>query len=116
MASPCLEPGGAGEAYLVGRRHVFSVLLRFGRLALVTYVVGMGTWTLLGPNPIARSTAVVVSRAVAAPRGVVLGVEAAPLTVSVDGLVASVRTSSDTVADALRGLGLRTGVGDRLSS
>ena len=100
----------------MGRRHVFTVLLRFGRLALVTYVVGMGTWTLLGPDPIARSTAVVASRAVAAPRGVVLGMEAAPLTVSVDGLVASVRTSSETVADALRGLGLQTGAGDRLSS
>jgi len=101
----------------VGRRHVLSVLLRFGRLAVVTYVVGMGTWTLLGPDPIARSTtAVVASRAVAAPRGAVLGFEAAPLTVSVDGLVASVRTSSDTVAEALRGLGLETGAGDRLSS
>jgi len=101
----------------VGRRHVLSVLLRFGRLALVTYVVGMGTWTLLGPDPIARSTtAVVASRAVAAPRGALLGFEAAPLTVSVDGLVANVRTSSDTVAEALRGLGLETGAGDRLSS
>src|SRR5256886_13047647 len=76
----------------------------------------MGTWTLLGPDPIARSTAVVASRAVAAPRGVVLGLESAPLSVSVDGLVASVRTSSETVADALRGLGLQTGAGDRLSS
>jgi len=97
---------------------VLSVLLRFGRLALVTYVVGMGTWTLLGPNPIARSatTAVITSRAVPAPRGAVLGLETAPLTVSVDGLVASVRTSSDTVAEALRGLGLATGAGTRLSS
>jgi len=97
---------------------VLSVLLRFGRLALVTYVVGMGTWTLLGPNPIARSatTALIPSRAVPAPRGAVLGLEAAPLTVSVDGLVASVLTSSDTVAGALRGLGLATGSGTRLSS
>ena len=83
----------------------------------MTYVVGMGTWTLLGPDPIARATtAVVASRAVAAPRGALLGFEAAPLTVSVDGLVANVRTSSDTVAEALRGLGLETGAGDRLSS
>jgi uncharacterized protein YabE (DUF348 family) len=95
---------------------VLSVLLRFGRLALVTYVVGMGTWTLIGPTPFARSTAVVASRAAAAPRGVVLGLETAPLTVSVDGLAANVRTSSDTVADALRGLGLATGAGDRMSS
>jgi len=97
---------------------VLSVLLRFGRLALVTYVVGMGTWTLLGPNPIARSAtpATTPGRAAPAARGAVLGLEAAPLTVSVDGLVASVRTSSDTVADALRGLGLQTGAGDRLSS
>jgi resuscitation-promoting factor RpfB len=100
----------------VGRRHVLSVLLRLGRLALVTYVVGMGTWTILGPTPFAASTAVVASRAAAVPRGAVLGVEAAPLTVSVDGLAASVRTSSETVADALRGLGLATGAGDRVSS
>ncbi len=100
----------------MGRRHVLSVLLRLGRLALVTYLVGMGTWTLLGPNPIARSTAVVASRAAPIPRGAVLGMEAAPLTVSVDGLVANVRTSSETVAGALRGLGLATGAGDRLSS
>jgi uncharacterized protein YabE (DUF348 family) len=97
-------------------RHVLSVLLRVGRLALVTYVVGMGTWTLLGPTPFARSTPVVVSRAATVPRGAVLGMEAAPLTVSVDGLVASVRTSSGTVAGALRGLGIATGAGDRLSS
>jgi uncharacterized protein YabE (DUF348 family) len=100
----------------VGRRHVLSALLRMGRLALLTYVVGMGTWTLLGPDPIARSTAVVASRAAAAPRGVVLGLEAAPLTVSVDGLAANVRTSSETVAEALRGLGLPSGAGDRVSS
>ena len=102
----------------MGRPHVLSVLLRFGRLALVTYVVGMGTWTLLGPNPIARSAtpATTQGRAAPAARGAVLGLEAAPLTVSVDGLVATVRTSSDTVAEALRGLGLQTGAGDRLSS
>jgi uncharacterized protein YabE (DUF348 family) len=91
-------------------------LLRVGRLALVTYVVGLGTWTLLGPTPIARSTPVVAGRAATVPRGAVLGMEAAPLTVSVDGLVASVRTSSGTVAAALRGLGIATGAGDRLSS
>jgi len=100
----------------VGRRHVLSVLLRLGRLVLVTYVVGFGTWTLLGPNPVARSTAIVASRAAPVPRGAVLGVETAPLTVSVDGLVANVRTTSPTIADALRGLGLATGAGDRLSS
>jgi uncharacterized protein YabE (DUF348 family) len=100
----------------VGRRRVLSVLLRLGRLALVTYVVGMGTWTLLGPDPIARSTAVVPGRAAPIPRGAVLGMEAAPLTVSVDGLAANVRTSSETVAGALRGLGIATGAGDRLSS
>lgn len=100
----------------MGRRHVLSVLLRFGRLALVTYLVGMGTWTLLGPDPIARSTAVVPGRAVPIARGAVLGIEAAPLTVSVDGLAANVRTSSETVAGALRGLGIVTGAGDRLSS
>ena len=100
----------------MGRRHVLSVVLRIGRLALVTYVVGMGTWTLLGPNPIAPSTAVVRGRAAPIARGAVLGMEAAPLTVSVDGLAANVRTSSGTVAGALRGLGIATGAGDRLSS
>ena len=100
----------------MGRAHVLSVLLRFGRLALVTYVVGIGTWTLMGPTPFARSTAVVASRVAPAARGVVLGMEAAPLTVSVDGLAATVRTSSETVAEALRGLGLAAGTGDRLSS
>jgi resuscitation-promoting factor RpfB len=100
----------------VGRRRALFVVLRFGRLALVTCVVGLGTWMLLGPTPLAPSRTVVASRAVAAPRGAVLGVETAPLTVSIDGLAAGVRTSSDTVADALHGLGLATGVGDRLSS
>jgi uncharacterized protein YabE (DUF348 family) len=100
----------------VGRSHVLFALLRFARLALVTCVVGMGTWMLLGSAPMARSTAVVAARSVTAPRGAVLGLEAAPLTVSIDGLAANVRTSSETVADALRGLGLSTGAGDRLSS
>ena len=100
----------------MGRRHVLSVLLRFGRLAMVTYVVGMGTWTVLGPTPFGRSTVVVASRAATVPRGAVLGNEAAPLTISVDGLAANVRTSSDTVAEALRGFGLAAGLGDRLSS
>jgi uncharacterized protein YabE (DUF348 family) len=96
---------------------VLSVLLRVGRLALVTYIVGMGTWTLLGPAPLARSTtALVASRAAPIARGTVLGIEAAPLTVSVDGLAASVRTASNTVAGALSGLGLATGAGDRLSA
>jgi uncharacterized protein YabE (DUF348 family) len=99
----------------VGRRHVLSLLVRLSRLVLVTLVVGMSTWTLLGPAPFARSTAVVASRAAPAPRGV-LGVEQAPLTVSVDGLAANVRTSPETVADVLRGLGLETGRGDRVSS
>jgi len=75
----------------------------------------MSTWAFLGPAPFVRSTAVIAGRAAPAPRGV-LGVETAPLTVSVDGLAANVRTSSETVADALRGLGLATGAGDRLSS
>jgi resuscitation-promoting factor RpfB len=99
----------------VGRQHVLSVALRLGRLALVTYVVGMGTWTLIGPTPFARPAAVVASRATTVPRGVVLGLESAPLTVSVDGLAANVRTSSDTVAGALERLGLATGSGDRVS-
>src|SRR5437879_6798243 len=107
------EWGWGGE--LVGQKNLLSVLLRVGRLAIVTFVVGMSTWALLGPAPFAPSTAVVAGRAAPAARGV-LGVESAPLTVSVDGLAANVRTSSETVADALRGLGIATGTGDRLSS
>ncbi|TMC42243.1 MAG: DUF348 domain-containing protein [Chloroflexi bacterium] len=107
------EWGWGGE--LVGQKNLLSVLLRVGRLAIVTFVVGMSTWALLGPAPFAPSTAVVAGRAAPAARGV-LGVESAPLSVSVDGLVANVRTSSETVADALRGLGIATGSGDRLSS
>lgn len=99
----------------MGRRDLLSVLLRLGQLTLVTYVVGMGTWTLLGPTPLAPSTAIVAGRAAPAPRGV-LGVEAAPLTVSVDGLAANVVTAPGTVAEALRGLGLAASSGDRLSS
>jgi resuscitation-promoting factor RpfB len=99
----------------VGRRRLRSVLLRLGRLSIVTAVVGAGTWTLLAPAPLAGSTTIVAGRAVPAPRGV-LGFEAAPLTVSVDGLAANVRTSSGTVADALRGLGLPAGSADRLST
>ena len=100
----------------MGRGHVLSVVAHFGRLALVTCVVGFGTWALMGPAPLARSSSIAASRAAPAPRGTVLGVEFAPLTVSVDGLAASVRTSSETVADALRGFGLATGIGDRISS
>jgi len=99
----------------VGRRHLLSVVARLGRLALVTCAVSAGTWAILGPNPTARSAVVIPGRAAPVARGV-LGVEAAPLTVSVDGLAANVRTSSGTVADALRGLGLATGSQDRLSS
>jgi uncharacterized protein YabE (DUF348 family) len=91
------------------------VLLRVGRLAVVTLVVGVSTWALLRPAPFAPSAALIAGRAAPAARGV-LGVESAPLSVSVDGLVATVRTSSETVADALRGLGIATGAGDRLSS
>jgi uncharacterized protein YabE (DUF348 family) len=104
--------GWGGE--LVGRRHLFAVLLHVGRLATVTIAVGMGTWMLLAPTSLARSTPV-TARAAPQARGV-LGAEAAPLTVSVDGLAANVRASSGTVADALRGLGLAASSQDRLSS
>lgn len=99
----------------MGRKHVLSGLLRFGRQALVTLVVGMSTWALLGPTPVAQSSAIVAGRVATAPRGV-LGVQSAPVTVSVDGLAATIFTSSATVADALRGLGLAASSGDRLSS
>jgi uncharacterized protein YabE (DUF348 family) len=90
-------------------------LLRIGRLALVTYLVGVATWTLIGPKPFARPTAVVAGRAAPAARGV-LGFEATPLTVSVDGLAANLRASSGTVAEALSGLGLAASSQDRLSA
>jgi uncharacterized protein YabE (DUF348 family) len=99
----------------VGRAHVLPVLARVGRLAVVTCVVGIGTWMFLGPTPLAQSTTIAAGRAAPAGRGI-LGVEAARLTVSVDGLVASIRTTPGTVADALRGLGLAASPQDRLSS
>jgi uncharacterized protein YabE (DUF348 family) len=86
-----------------------------GRLAIVTFAAGMGTWALLGPTPFAPSTAIVAGRAEPAPRAV-LGVQSAPVTVSVDGLAANVFTSSGTVADTLRGLGLAASSADRLST
>jgi uncharacterized protein YabE (DUF348 family) len=100
----------------VGRRPALFVLLRLGRMALVTCVVGLGTWMLIAPTPSGGATAAVAVRAQPHSRGAVLGLEAAPLTVSIDGLAASVRTSSDTVAGALQSLGIATGMGDRLSS
>lgn len=99
----------------MGRRHLFSAPLRVGQLAIVTTVVGMATWTLFASTAPARSTPLLAVRAAPAARGV-LGVETAPLTISVDGLATSVRASSGTVADALRGLGLAQSSGDRLSS
>lgn len=100
----------------MGQRPLLVVLLRVGRLAIVTLAVGGSTWALLGPGPSGPPAAVAAGRAALAARGAVLGVESAPLSVSVDGLVANVRTSSETVGDALRGLGIATGAGDRLSS
>jgi len=99
---------------LVGRKHLLSVLLRLGRLALVTSAVGLGTWAVLAPTSLARSPAVFPVRAAPAARGV-LGVEFAPLTVSVDGLAANVR-SAGTVAEALNELGLAVTPGDRISA
>jgi resuscitation-promoting factor RpfB len=99
----------------VGRARVLSVLLRIGRMALVTWVVGVGTWALIGPASLAGSATFVAGRAAPAPRGV-LGYESAPVTVSVDGLSANVLTSPGTVADTLRGQGLATSATDRLSS
>ena len=94
---------------LVGRKHLLSVFLRLGRLALVTSAVGLGTWAVLAPTSLARSPAVFPVRAAPAARGV-LGVEFAPLTVSVDGLAANVR-SAGTVAEALNEALAPRGVG-----
>lgn len=91
----------------MGRRHLVGALLRYGRLAAVSYAVGMITWTLLGPAPLAGFA---VQRPGADPNGA-----ATALTVSVDGLVASA-SGSGTVADALRVLGVRATPADRLSS
>ena len=106
--------GVGGGVDVVGRRHLFAVSARLGWLALVTGVVGVGTLALIGPTA-GRSSPVLAARAAPAPRGV-LGVESAPLTVSVDGLAATVRAPSGTVGEALRELGLPEGSGDRLSS
>jgi uncharacterized protein YabE (DUF348 family) len=69
----------------------------------------------MGPAPLAQSTTFVASRAAPAARAV-LGLESAPVTISVDGLTANVQTTPGTVADALRGLGLAASPTDRLSS
>jgi uncharacterized protein YabE (DUF348 family) len=69
----------------------------------------------LAPASLARSAAIFPVRAAPAARGV-LGVEFAPLTVSVDGLAANVRTSPGTVAEALSELGLAVTPGDRVSA
>ena len=105
--------GWAGEATWWGGRACFFLL----RIAdgVVTWVVGIGTWALMGPATLAGSTTFVAGRAAPAPRGV-LGVESAPVTVSVDGLSANVLIPSGTVADTLRGLGLEASAADRLSS
>ena len=90
----------------MGRTRFVSTVLRLGRLALVTYVVALGTWTLFGPTPFARAGG-------SGPLAL-LGSEAAPVTVTLDGLAANVR-SSGTVAETLRRMGLGADRGDRLS-
>src|SRR5438093_968460 len=113
MASPWLPCGGAGRRHGMDSRLVLSATLRLGRLALVSYVVAVGTWTLLGPSPLATREEL-VARAASAPRGS-FSVDRAPLvSVSVDGLSATARTAG-TVEDALRSLGLAAVAGDRLS-
>ena len=98
----------------MGPRLVISATLRFARLALVSYVVAVGTWTLLGPSPLTPPEAL-VARVAAAPRGSSFSADrAADVSVSVDGLTATARTAG-TVEDALRSLGLAAVAGDRLS-
>lgn len=97
----------------MGPRLVKSACLRFAWLALVTYVVAIGTWTLLGPSPLKPREAP-VARAASAPRGNSFSVDRANVSVSVDGLTATARTAG-TVGDALRSLGLATVAGERLS-
>ena len=85
----------------MGPRLVISATLRFARLALVSYVVAVGTWTLLGPSPLTPPEAL-VARVAAAPRGSSFSADrAADVSVSVDGLTATARTAG-TVEDALR--------------
>jgi uncharacterized protein YabE (DUF348 family) len=98
----------------MGPRLVMSALLRFGRLALVSYAVAIGTWTILAPSPLGPRDAL-VARAASASRGSSSSADrAADVSVSVDGLTASARTAG-TVEDALRSLGLASDAGDRLS-
>ena len=98
----------------MGPRLVMSATLRFARLALVSYAAAVGTWTFLGPSPLAPHDAL-VARAASAPRGSSFSAErAADIIVSVDGLTATARTAG-TVEDALRSLGLAAVAGDRLS-
>jgi uncharacterized protein YabE (DUF348 family) len=104
---------GLGSTITMGRTRLLSVVARCGRLALVSYLVGAITWTLLGSEPLAAGSES-PERAAPVARGGFSSISDAPFTISVDGLAATVR-SRGTVGDALGALGLPTSLGDRLS-
>jgi surface rod structure-forming protein G/transglycosylase-like protein with SLT domain/uncharacterized protein DUF348 len=97
---------------VLSRLAVLPRVLRLGRLALVSYLVAMGTWMALQPGQAA--TAADSRRASPLARGAVAG-RPAEVTVSVDGL-ATTFVAAGTVEEALRQLGLVAGTGDRLSA
>jgi hypothetical protein len=113
MASPWLPYRWGWEAGTIGRRLVLSELLRFGRLVLVSYLVAMATWTLLGPTFAHRDAQ--AARAAPLARGPANAERAGGVSVSIDGLVGTIRTGG-TVQDVLRSLGLAWGLGERLSA
>jgi sulfur carrier protein ThiS len=80
----------------------------------VAYVAAAATWTLIGPTPFV-SASVTPDRAAPAARGRAVPPAPTSVTVTVDGLAGTVRTTG-TVAEALRSLGLSTSAADLVSA
>lgn len=100
---------------VIERSRLLSALIRVGRLAAVTYAVAALTWTLVGATPFVDASGIGQERARPAARGGQAPVTPTALTVTVDGLAGTVRTSG-TVGDTLRDLGIRTGITDLVSA
>ena len=99
---------------VIGRTRLVPAIVRFGRLAAVSYVVAAATWTLVAPTPFVDAASL-LERAIPAARGRDVPPAATALTVTVDGLAGTVR-SSGTVGATLRNLGLSTGATDLVSA
>ena len=93
---------GVGRDGLTLHPFALAEARRLGRLAALTCVVALGTWSLLGIDRVSASLP-----AAQTARGSV--------TVSIDGLVGAA-PSAGTVADSLRAAGLARGGADRVSA